>query len=224
MPGASGSGGSGSAIGAGSTGLRLVAPFQHHGPGAVAEQDARGALFPVDELAQALGGHHEYAAHVVAAQRRPGAGGFLAREGGAGHDEVSGGKPVDAAGAGAGHVVAHGVCGTDALADAGGLGGEVGVGGERRADYHVQAGSFDRSRLALPTAFLKPQRSQRGLGAQIGAGLLDGDMAGVNARARDDPLVGGVYDFRELVVGDDARGQRSADPMMTLPKAVPFRK
>ena len=197
-------------IGAGSTGLRLVAPFQHHGPGAVAEQDARGALFPVDELAQALGGHHEYAAHVVAAQRRPGAGGFLAREGGAGHDEVSGGKPVDAAGAGAGHVVAHGVCGTDALADAGGLGGEVGVGGECRADDHVQAGGIDRFRLALPAALIEPQRSQRGLGAQIGAGLLDGDMAGVNARARDDPLVGGVYDFRELVVGDDARGQRSA--------------
>ena len=202
-----GSGGSGSS---GSTGLRLVAPFQHHGPGAVAEQDARGALFPIDELAQALGGHDEHAAHVVAAHRRPGAGGFLAREGGAGHDEVGGGKPVDAAGAGAGHVVAHGVCGTDALADAGGLGGEVGVGGERRADDHVQAGGIDRSRLALPTALLKPQRPQRRLGAQVGAGLLDGDVAGVNARARDDPLVGGVYDFRELVVGDDARGQRSA--------------
>ena len=85
--------------GFGSTGLRLVAPFQHHGPGAVAEQDAGGALLPIDELAQALGGHHEHAAHVVAAHRAPGAGGFLAREGGAGHDEVGGGKPVDAAGA-----------------------------------------------------------------------------------------------------------------------------
>ena len=208
--GTGGTGGTSGTGGFGSTGLRLVAPFQHYGPGAVAEQDARGALLPIDELAQALGGHDEHAAHVVAAHRVPGAGGFLAREGGAGHDEVGGGKPVDAAGAGAGHVVAHGVCGTDALADAGGLGGEVGVGGERRADDHVQAGGIDRSRLALPTALLKPQRSQGRLGAQVGAGLLDGDVAGVNARARDDPLVGGVYDFRELVVGDDARGQRSA--------------
>lgn len=87
---------------------------------------------------------------------------------------------------------------------------EVGVGGERRADDHVKGGGIDRSRLALPTALLEPQRSQRRLGAQVGAGLLDGDVADVNARARDDPLVGGVYDFRELVVGDDARGQRSA--------------
>ena len=81
---------------------------------------------------------------------------------------------------------------------------------------HILKNNFLAFRDAKTNNRLAPGRFQRlagRLGGQVGDRLVGGRaMAAADTGALDDPLVGGVDDLGQVVIGDDLVGEISPDP------------
>ena len=164
---------------------RFLAGAQDHRPGAIGEQDAGGTILPVEE-----------AGHGV----RPDDQGAF---GAAGADELIG----DAQGIDEARADRLDIEGGDALNpqprldDAGRAGKDL-----------VRGRGGEDDEIDLPG--LHPGRGHRGLGrrhSQVGAALALGDHVPLaDASAAEDPLVRGVDDLLQVLVGDDPLGQITA--------------
>ena len=175
-------------------------PLDHGGAGAIAEQHARVAIGPVGDAGQALAAHDERAAERGAARSPLGA--FRGR----GHHGLRDGQTVDEAGAGGVHVERDGVDQAQPAAQQRGA----------RRDHHVRRRGGEDDKIDLlgidaalvVVARLPAERAARGRLGEIDVGLIDADAARLDAGARGDPLVAGVDQRGQIVIGDLERGQR----------------
>ena len=158
----------------------VLPPLHHHSAGAVSEEDAGAPVLPVDEPGEHLRADHQAVL--------PGGLGQQALHG------VDGEQEAAACGI---QVKAHRVVGQPQppLHHAGGRGGQV-VGGE--SGHHAGADVLRGN----PGVF---QRLPGGAHAHIRVGLRGAVVAGLDAGAGGDPLVAGIHDFCQVVVGDDFR-------------------
>ncbi len=159
--------------------------LQHHGAGAVAEEDAGAAIGIVEELAHRLGADDQ------------------ATSGGAARDEAVGDRQgIDEARAHGLDVEGGADRGADLLLHQGGGSrkGHVGCGGGD--DDHVNIGGGLAGRF---------QRDLGGPGGHVrGRHALVDAIPLADAGALDDPFIGGVDHPREGFVGDDGFGQKAA--------------
>ena len=181
----------------------LVAPFEHGRAGAVAEQHARVAIGPVRQAGQALGSHHEGAAHGVAPG---GARGFRRARG---HQGLGHGQAVDEARAGGVHVEGDGVLEAQAAAQQ----------ARHRRHHRVRRDGgehheVDLARFEAPlgeAARVPAQRLARRLLGQVGVRLAHGHVPALDAGARPDPLVVRVDERLQVVVLHLKRRNRLAE-------------
>ena len=178
-----------------------VVPFEQDGAGAVPEEDAGGAVGPVDDARHALDADHKGAAHGVA--RPPGCVG-------GGHHALGGDQPVDAAGAGGVEVEGHGVGQAKAGLDERRLARDEGIAGESHADDEVDACGLDGAGGRKPGAPFPAKGPTAGGGCQVGGRFAGGNGSRVNARARHNPFVRCVDDAGQSMVRDGEGGRRLA--------------
>ena len=160
--------------------------LEHGGTGTVAEEDARVAVFPIDDRGKFFGPDDEH--------------GFV----GARHDELladlesvnetrTRGLEIERGGAGGPEFLLH----------------ETG----RRRERHVGRDRGDDDEVDLvggDAGFF--QRALGGFGTEVGGEFVfSGDAAFLDAGAGGDPLVGGLDEFFEFGVGENARGKIRTD-------------
>ncbi len=149
--------------------------------GAVAEEDAGGAVLPVEQAGEQLDAHHEDAAR-------------LARR-----DElVRDRDAVDEPGARRRDVEGRDLLRPELLLHVDGARGHGRVAADRADDDHVEVGDVEPRRLERTAA--------RGGGHVAVHLVIGGDVAPADAGALGDPRVGGVDDLLELAVGDHPLG------------------
>lgn len=148
------------------------------GSGTVAKEDAGGAVLPVSESGEFFGSDDE--------------GVFESTT----FDEAFGDlHGVEEAGAGGGDVKGDGVFGAEVLLNVAGGGGGEGIGGDGGDDDEVD---FFGLGTGLIEGFLG------GFGTHVGGEfVLGGDAAFFNAGAGDDPFVGGLDHFGEVIVREN---------------------
>ena len=159
--------------------------LEHHGPRAVAEEDARGPVLPVEDAGEDFRADHERAAVL------PGA-----------HEKVGGAERIHEAGAHRLHV--EGGAAADAelrLQQA-----------SARRKHHVRRGCRDDDEVDVRgrAAGGRQRRAARVRREIAGEFVLRRDVALADAGALDDPLVARVHHRLEVAVGDEARGQVAA--------------
>ncbi len=163
----------------------LAVGLEHHRAGAIAEQHAGGAIGPVGHAAHGFGADH---------QRRPGI---------AGADELVGHRQaIDEARTGRVDVHRHAAFGAQPGLDQAGRGRENEVRRGGAHHDHVQVGRSDAGRL---------HRTQCRPVTQVATGLPFGcHVALADAGAGLDPLVAGLDDPAQVVVGQDLVRQIAA--------------
>ena len=160
--------------------------FDQHGAGAIAEQDAGGAVGVVDDAAHGVGADHQH---------------LLMRAGG--HQVGAGGEAVDEAGAGGDQVEAPGAARAERVLHQAGGGGEEHVRRDGADDDGVDVGGAN---AALG------ERATGGFDGHVGGGHFGGgDVALADAGALDDPLVVGLDHLFEVLVGEHARRDIAAE-------------
>ena len=161
----------------------LAARGQNRRGGPVTEEDARGAVLPVHEAAHLLRRNDEHALRAAARE--------VAVRDVEGKDEARAGRR---------HV--EGRAGrAEALGDGAGLGGDEVVAARGGADDEVKLVGRDAGRLEGAAARLAREVVERLGGA---------DAAAPDAGPGENPLVRGIQELREVVVGDGARRKRRA--------------
>ena len=145
--------------------------------GTVAKQNARRTVLPVEDAAHLLRGDHENARGTAA-----------------GHEAIGDVEGEDEARAGSRDVERRAV-GTQALGDGTRLRGNEMVARGGRADDEVEVTGGDASHV---------EGAMTRLNRKVIEGFLRADTALLDTRASEDPLVGGVEEIRQVVVGDDA--------------------
>ena len=160
--------------------------LEHHCAGAIAEQHAGGAILPVEDARERFRADHHGALELP------------------GLEEIVGnGQRVDEARAHGLHVERGALGDAEALLNPHGSRGERAVGRCRGADDEIDVDGIDAG---------AHQRLLGGGDAEIGRQfVVAGDVPLTDASALDDPLVAGVDDLRQVVVGHDALGQMGAD-------------
>jgi hypothetical protein len=145
-----------------------------HGPGAVAEQHAGRAVVEVQDAREHLGSDHQRLARAAGLDHR-------VRDGERVHEAAANGLHVESGAAGDAQLV---------LQDAG-----------RGGEDHVRRGGGDDDQidiLGLDARGLDCMA--RGLHTEIAGRDIGGrEVAGANARARDDPFIGGFLAARSAV-------------------------
>ena len=159
---------------------------EHERAGAVAEQHAGRAVFPVEDPAEGLGADHQRLVRIARAEHR-----------------IGDRQRVEEAGADGVHVEGDAVGDAERRLDLGRRRREGLVGSRRGEDDEVDVGCGDAGMV---------ERAARRIGGEAAGRLaIAGDIAVADAGALDDPLVGGVDALREFFVGDRRAGQRAAD-------------
>ena len=162
-----------------------LSPIDHGSARAVAKEHAGGAVRPVDHAGHALGAYHQHALRLSGDGERVG--------------EVEG---VEKARAGAVYVQRRAVRADLRLqktAEGGGDGVRQDAGCKDIVDVRGdKAGVF--------------QRGVGGAGSELQKRLVGDDLPGADAGVRADPLVRGIEELAQIVVGERVRGQGAAGP------------
>ena len=166
-----------------------LSPVDHGRARAVAKEHAGGAVRPVDHAGHALGADHQHAIRLAGRRERVG--------------KIEG---VEEARAGAVYVQRRAVCADLCLqkaAERGGNGVRQDAGGEYIIDVRGgKAGVF--------------QRGVGGAGGELQERLVGNDLPGADAGVGADPLVRGIEELAQIIIGERVRGQGAAGPSILM--------